>query len=66
MRRRLGIVYVSTDEARLDMRVRGEDGVWGDAAAEGLESTAVMPEIGVGLPLAEVYEDTELAAAPAA
>jgi Uma2 family endonuclease len=60
------IFYVSTDEARLDMRVRGEDGVWGDDAAEGLESTAAMPEIGVGLPLAEVYEDTELAAAPAA
>jgi Uma2 family endonuclease len=60
------IVYVSTDEARLDMRVRGEDGAWGDAAAEGLERTAAMPEIGVRLPLAEVYEDTELAAAPAA
>ena len=60
------IVYVSTDEARLDMRVRGEDGSWGDEAAEALESTAAMPEIGVGMPLAEVYEDTELAVAPAA
>ena len=55
------IVYVSTDEARLDMRVRGDDGTWGDATAEGLESAAAMPEIGVGLPLTEVYEETELA-----
>jgi Uma2 family endonuclease len=60
------IVYVSTDEARLDMRVRGADGVWADQAAEGLASTAAMPEIGVSLPLAEIYEDTELATAPAA
>ena len=60
------IVYVSTDEARLDMRVRGADGVWADQAAEGLASAAAMPEIGVSLPLAEIYEDTELATAPAA
>jgi Uma2 family endonuclease len=60
------IVYVSTDEARLDMRVRGADGRWGDDAAEGLESTAALPEIGVSLLLAEVHEDTELATAPAA
>ena len=60
------IVYVSTDEARLDMRVRGPDGIWGDETAEGLESAAQMPEIGVSLPLAEIYKDTELAAAPAA
>jgi Uma2 family endonuclease len=60
------IVYVSSDEAGLDVRVRGADGRWGDDAAEGLESTATLPKIGVSLPLTEVYEDTELAAVPAA
>lgn len=37
--------------------------VWGDDMAEGLEGTATLPEIGVSLPPAEVYEVTELASA---
>ena len=48
------------------MRVRGADGFWADEVAEGLATAAAMPEIGVSLPLAEIYEDTELATAPAA
>jgi hypothetical protein len=60
------IAYVSTDEARLDMRVRGAGGLWTDETAEGLASTAALPEVGMNLPLGEVYKDTELAAAPAA
>lgn len=55
------IVYVSVDEARIDMRVRAEDGSWGDEAVEGLGALVRLPEIGVELPLAEIYEDTELA-----
>lgn len=55
------IVYVSVDEARIDMRVRAEDGSWGDETVEGLGALVRLPEIGVELPLAEIYEDTELA-----
>lgn len=51
------ILYLSTDETRLDVRV------WGDDMAEGLEGTATPPEIGVNLPEAEVYGDTEVASA---
>lgn len=55
------IVYVSIDEARIDMRVRAEDGAWGDEAVEGLGALVRLLEIGVELPVAEIYEDTELA-----
>lgn len=56
------IVYVSADELRLDMRVRSADGVWGDETVEGLEASVRLPEIGIELPMAEIYEDTELVA----
>ncbi len=59
------IVYVSVDEARLDMRVRSADGVWGDETVEGLNAVVGLPEIGVELPMTEIYEDTELANATA-
>lgn len=56
------IVYVSVDELRLDMRVRSADGAWGDETVEGLDASVPLPEIGVELPMAEIYEDTELVA----
>ena len=56
------IVYVSVDELRLDMRVRSADGAWGDESVEGLEVSVLLPEIGIELPMAEIYEDTELVA----
>lgn len=56
------IVYVSVDELRLDMRVRSADGVWGDETVEGLEASVRLPEIGIELPMAEIYEDTGLVA----
>jgi Uma2 family endonuclease len=60
------IVYVSTDEARLDLRVRGADGLWRDeAAVEGLGGTLALPELDLALPLAEIYEDSEVASAAA-
>lgn len=56
------IVYVSMREARLDIRVRGEDGHWRDETVEGLEAELALPEIGVALPMAEIFEDSEVAA----
>ena len=59
------IVYVSVDEMRLDMRVRSADGIWGDEAVEGWDAVVELPEIGSDLPVADIYEDTELATATA-
>ena len=56
------IVSVSVDELRLDMRVRSADGAWSDETVEGLEASVRLPEIGIELPMAEIYEDTELVA----
>lgn len=55
------IVYVAVEEPRIDMRVRGEDGIWRDATVEGLDAVLLLPEIGISLPLAEIYEDSEVA-----
>jgi Uma2 family endonuclease len=57
------IVYVSTVEARLDVRVQGEDGNWRDDPVEGLAGVLEVPEIEIGLPMAEIYEDSAVAAA---
>lgn len=56
------IVYVAVDEARIDMRVRGPDGHWRDETVTGLEASVDLPEIGVTVPLAEIYADSEVAA----
>jgi Uma2 family endonuclease len=56
------IVYVAVDEARIDMRVRGSDGHWRDETVMGLDASLSLPEIGVTVPLAEVYADSEVAA----
>lgn len=57
------IVYVAVDEARIDMRVRDGSGAWRDATLEGLDAVLLLPEIGVTLPLTEIYEDSEVAMA---
>jgi Uma2 family endonuclease len=59
------IVYVSTVEARLDVRVRGEDGLWRDEPVEGLAAEVRLPEIDVTLTMAEIYEDSDVAVAGA-
>lgn len=55
------IVYVSTVEARVDVRVRGEDGNWRDEPVEGLAAEVRLPEIDATLTMAEIYEDSEVA-----
>ena len=57
------IVYVSAAEARLDVRVRGEDGVWRDETVEGLEDALRLPEIEASMPMTEIYEDSDVARA---
>ena len=59
------IVDVSADEIRLDMRVRSADGIWGDEAVEGWDAMVELPEMGSDLPVADIYEDTQLANATA-
>ena len=55
------IVYVSTVEARVDVRVRGEDGNWRDEPVEGLAAEVRLPEIDGTLAMAEVYEENKAA-----
>jgi Uma2 family endonuclease len=56
------ILYVAQDQARVDMVRRGPDGRWDDdEPAIGLDSVLALPELGVELPLAELYADTDVA-----
>jgi Uma2 family endonuclease len=57
------IVFVSQIEPRLDMRVRDRAGSWGDEVVDRLDSFLELPELGLRLPLAEIYEDTSAAEA---
>ena len=55
------IVYASQDEPRLDIVRRQPDGRWeDDEPVEGLEGALALPEVGVTLAMAEIYEDTEV------
>ena len=55
------VVYVSQDEARLDLVRRQADGSFADEVVEGLDGVLELPEIGVRLSMAEIYEDTLVA-----
>ena len=57
------IVFVDVDEARVDSRVKGEDGHWRDETVEGLDAALILPEIDLSVPMAEIYAETEVAAA---
>jgi Uma2 family endonuclease len=60
------IVYVAQDEARLDVLRRRPDGSWDeDGEVEGLDASLDLPEIGMHLPMAEIYEGTDVARAAA-
>ncbi|MCL6609180.1 MAG: Uma2 family endonuclease [Geminicoccaceae bacterium] len=57
------ILYVAQDQARVDVVRRGPDGRWDDdEPAIGLDSVLALPELGVDLPLSELYGDTDVAA----
>jgi Uma2 family endonuclease len=56
------IVYVASSAYRLDIFRRGPDGRFDDEVLEGADAILALPEIGASLTLAEIYEDTSLAA----
>ena len=58
------IVYVSQREAWVDIVRRTEHG-WADGYVEGMEAVLELPEIGVAVPLALIYEDVAFEPAPA-
>jgi Uma2 family endonuclease len=55
------VVYVSQDEPRLDLVRRQAVGGFADEVVEGLGGVLDLPEIGVRLAMAEIYEDTLVA-----
>lgn len=57
------IVYVSPHRAHLDVEIRDADGRWEDAEVDGLAAVLDLPELGVSLPLAEIYEESGVARA---
>lgn len=57
------IVYVSQDQQRLHVVRRGGDGRFTDTMIEGMDAVLELPEIGAILAMADIYEDTSLAAA---
>jgi Uma2 family endonuclease len=57
------VVYASQDEPRLDLVRRRPDGRFDDEVVQGLDGVLELPEIGVSLAMAEIYEDTEVARA---
>lgn len=58
------IVYVAQDRARLDIVRRQANGRWDDdEPVVGLAAELALPEIGVTLPMAGIYEDVEVEAA---
>lgn len=56
------ILYVAQDRARVDIVRRAPDGRFDDEEpAVGLDAVLSLPELGVELPLAELYADTDVA-----
>jgi Uma2 family endonuclease len=55
------VVYASQDEPRLDLARRRAEGGFEDEVVEGLDGVLDLPEIGVRLAMAEIYEDTLVA-----
>ena len=45
------------------MEIRDADGRWEDAEVDGLAAVLDLPELGVSLPLAEIYEESGVARA---
>lgn len=56
------IVYVAPGQYRLDIWRKAPDGRFDDEVVEGQDAVLELPEIGATLSLAEIYENTSLAA----
>lgn len=55
------IVFVSPSKAHLDVEVRDAEDRWQDAEVTGLKAVLDLPELGIELPLAEIYEESGVA-----
>ena len=51
------ILFVDPNLAEVAVWSKDSDGAWTKAMCEGLGATIALPEIGVTLPLAEIYDD---------
>lgn len=58
------ILVVEPNAPEVMMWVRGTDGSWRQGLRRGLDQEIDMPEIGVTLPLAEIYDGVSFPAAP--
>jgi Uma2 family endonuclease len=52
-------VLISQHEARVEVFLRSEDGLWAFAPYSGIEATAKLRSLNVDLPLAEVFDGVE-------
>jgi Uma2 family endonuclease len=57
------IVFVATDEQRVEVHTRNPDGTW--TLTEAREGDIAVPPLGVRLPIAEVYAGFDALAPPA-
>lgn len=53
-------VVVDPNAPVLKVWTRDQEGRWSDDSAVGLEATLDLPSLGIGLPLAEIYEGVQL------
>lgn len=56
-------LLVAQDAPRIEQYVRADDGRWIFREATGLEASIELPSLGIHLPLAEVYDQVDLAPA---
>jgi Uma2 family endonuclease len=58
------IVVIEPNAPEVIVWARGVDRTWGRAVCRGLDQEIVMPEIGVTLPLKEIYDGVEFPIRP--
>jgi Uma2 family endonuclease len=58
------IIVIEPNAPEVIVWTRGEGRIWRKAMRQGLEETIEMPEIGVTLPLREIYDGVEFPARP--
>ena len=51
------VLFVDPNLAEVTVWSKGSDGAWAKTICEGLDTKIALPEIGVTLPMAEIYDD---------
>jgi hypothetical protein len=52
-------VLVKQDEARVELHLRESNGRWLIVDVDGMTATLPLPQIGIELPLAEIYDGVD-------